>query len=61
MTSTGQPLVRVDGRAKVTGTARYSYEVPMPGAAYAVLVTSAIPRGRIVGMDTAAAERERGG
>src|SRR5205823_4210117 len=38
----------------------YSYEVPVAGAAYAVLVTSGVARGRIVSMDTAAAERERG-
>ena len=60
MSSIGQPLVRADGRAKVTGAARYSYEVSMPGAAYAVLITSGIARGRIVAMDTSAAERERG-
>src|SRR5947209_2989727 len=56
----GQPFVRRDGRAKVTGEARYSYEVGVPGAVYGVLVTSAIAKGRIVEIDTAAAEREDG-
>lgn len=60
MSIIGQPLVRADGRAKVTGQAHYSFDVPMPGAAYAVLITSGIARGRIAGMDTSAAERERG-
>ena len=56
----GQPFVRRDGRAKVTGEAHYSYEVEVPGAAYGVLVTSAIAKGRIVEIDTADAEREEG-
>jgi len=44
----GQPFVRRDGRTKVTGEARYAYETSVPGAAYGVLVTSAIAKGRIV-------------
>ncbi|MFL5426824.1 MAG: xanthine dehydrogenase family protein molybdopterin-binding subunit, partial [Myxococcales bacterium] len=56
----GQPFVRRDGRAKVTGEARYAYETSVPGAAYGVLVTSAIAKGRIVEIDTSAAEREPG-
>jgi xanthine dehydrogenase YagR molybdenum-binding subunit len=58
--SVGQPLVRLDGRAKVTGEARYSAEVPVSGIAYGVLVTSNIARGRIAALDTGAAEREAG-
>jgi len=60
MSTVGKPLVRADGRAKVTGEARYSYEVRVPGAVYAVLVTSGVARGRIVEIDTRAAEREPG-
>ena len=56
----GQPFVRRDGRAKVTGEARYSYEVAVPDAVYGVLVTSGIAKGRIVEIDTSAAEREAG-
>src|SRR4051812_15140686 len=56
----GQPFVRRDGRAKVTGQARYSYEVAVPGAVYGVLVTSGIAKGRIAEIDTSAAEREPG-
>ncbi len=58
--SVGKPLVRADGRAKVTGQARYSAEVQVAGVAYAVLVTSRSARGRIASIDTAAAEREPG-
>ncbi len=48
----GQPFVRRDGRAKVTGEGRYAYEVEVPGAVYGVLVTSGIARGRLVEIDT---------
>jgi xanthine dehydrogenase YagR molybdenum-binding subunit len=51
----GQPLERVDARDKVTGRAKYSAEVPVAGVAYAVMVTSAIAKGRIVDIDASAA------
>jgi xanthine dehydrogenase YagR molybdenum-binding subunit len=59
-TSVGEPLVRADGRAKVTGQARYSAEVQVAGVAHAVVVTSRCARGRLVSIDTAAAEWEPG-
>ncbi|ACT92678.1 xanthine dehydrogenase family protein molybdopterin-binding subunit [Dyadobacter fermentans] len=40
-------LSRVDGAAKVTGTATYSAEYAIPGLAHAVLVTSTIAKGSI--------------
>ena len=58
MTIVGKPLVRADGRAKVTGEAHYSAEEQLPGAVYGVLVTSGIARGRIVEIDSGAAGRE---
>src|SRR5258705_5470259 len=54
--SVGLPMDRVDGPLKVTGRARYSAEFPTPNVAYAVIVTSTVPVGRIIAMDTAAAE-----
>ncbi|HEY2029084.1 MAG TPA: xanthine dehydrogenase family protein molybdopterin-binding subunit [Myxococcales bacterium] len=60
MPSVGKPIPRADGRAKVTGGARYSYEVQVPGAVYGVLVMSHVTRGRILAIDSAAAEREPG-
>ena len=42
--SVGQPLDRRDGRQKVTGGARYTAEVSLPGMTYAALVPSAITR-----------------
>ncbi|MBK4738449.1 xanthine dehydrogenase family protein molybdopterin-binding subunit [Noviherbaspirillum pedocola] len=47
----GAPMDRTDGIAKVTGAARYAAEHPLPNLAYAVLVTSTIPKGRIAGFD----------
>ena len=47
----GQPLPRVDGRAKVTGEARYAVEFNQPNQAYAVIVSSSIGLGRITAID----------
>src|SRR5436305_9731832 len=47
----GTPTSRVDGHAKVTGTARQGAEFRAPDLAYASLVTSTIAKGRIVGID----------
>ena len=41
----GAPINRVDGRLKVTGSARYSAEIPAPDIAYGVIVQSEIARG----------------
>lgn len=59
-TTIGEPITRVDGRAKVTGVAKYAAEFEIPNLAYAVMVTSTIANGRVQGMDTAAAERAPG-
>ncbi|MGU3539012.1 xanthine dehydrogenase family protein molybdopterin-binding subunit [Methylobacterium sp. A54F] len=56
----GRPHVRVEGRAKVTGTALYASDGRDDGVAHAALVTSTIARGRITGFDRAAAEVEPG-
>ncbi len=47
---------RVDGFAKVTGTATYSAEYKTPGVVYACLVGSTIAKGRIKTIDTKKAE-----
>jgi xanthine dehydrogenase YagR molybdenum-binding subunit len=52
----GQEISRVDGPAKVTGAARYSGEITLPGLAYAQIVGAAIASGRITAIDTAEAE-----
>jgi xanthine dehydrogenase YagR molybdenum-binding subunit len=56
----GEPLDRVDGRLKVTGKATYTADWNIPGLTHAVLKVSAIARGRIASIDTAAALRVPG-
>ncbi|MBI0537389.1 xanthine dehydrogenase family protein molybdopterin-binding subunit [Roseomonas sp. KE2513] len=48
-TMIGQPALRIDGRAKLTGRARYASDEVVPNPAHAFLVTSSIARGRIRG------------
>ena len=52
----GTPRSRVDGPAKVTGLARYAGEFTAADLAHGYVVSSAIARGRISAIDTAAAE-----
>jgi xanthine dehydrogenase YagR molybdenum-binding subunit len=49
----GKPTSRVDGRAKVTGAAKYAAEYGVPGLAHGFVVTSAVAKGRIRHIDTA--------
>ncbi|NJP96807.1 xanthine dehydrogenase family protein molybdopterin-binding subunit [Nonomuraea sp. FMUSA5-5] len=51
----GQGVARVDGRAKVTGAARYAADQEVPGALHGFLVMSTIARGEVVEIDTRAA------
>jgi xanthine dehydrogenase YagR molybdenum-binding subunit len=60
MNAVGQPISRVDGRLKVTGGARYTADIPLAAAAHAAIVYSTIASGRIVSIDTAAAENAPG-
>lgn len=54
--SIGKPLDRIDGRHKVTGSARYSAETRINNTTYAVIIQSTIAKGRITSIDTRAAE-----
>ncbi|MGW1759657.1 xanthine dehydrogenase family protein molybdopterin-binding subunit [Streptomyces mirabilis] len=56
----GQPVDRVDGPAKVTGSARYSAEITVPGTTYAAIVGARTARGRITRIDTSEAEDAEG-
>lgn len=56
----GQPLQRLDGRAKVTGTAPYAYEHKLERAIWLYPVQAAIARGRITAIDTRAADAVEG-
>jgi len=56
----GTSTSRVDGFAKVTGSAKYAAEFNVPGLAYGSVVTSTIAKGRIVRIDRSAALRVKG-
>ncbi|MBV9984529.1 xanthine dehydrogenase family protein molybdopterin-binding subunit [Bradyrhizobium sp.] len=56
----GTSTSRVDGRAKVTGTARYAGEFNVPNLAYAAVVTSTISKGRIARIDIGRARAVEG-
>jgi xanthine dehydrogenase YagR molybdenum-binding subunit len=51
----GDPVNRFDGEAKVTGSARYAAEHFPPGLLYGWIVSSPLARGRVAGIDEAAA------
>lgn len=53
----GTPFGRVDGRAKVTGMARYAADFQPPRHLHAVVLNSTVGRGRIVSVDDEAALR----
>ena len=52
----GQPIDRIDGPLKTTGTAPYALDRHdvVPNQAHGYVIGSAIPTGRIVSMDLAA-------
>ena len=56
----GAPLARLDGPEKVTGTARYAYEQPVPHPAYLFPLEAPIASGRITRIDAAGATAEPG-
>ncbi len=57
----GKPMDRVDGRLKVTGGAKYAYEVMQgPATAYGYVVQASIGKGTITAIDAQAAERAPG-
>jgi xanthine dehydrogenase YagR molybdenum-binding subunit len=60
MNAIGQPISRAGGRLKVTGGARYTADIPVAGAVHAAIVHSTIANGRIVSIDTTAAEKAPG-
>ncbi|HET6306689.1 MAG TPA: xanthine dehydrogenase family protein molybdopterin-binding subunit [Rhodopila sp.] len=57
----GKPLDRVDGHLKVSGGARYAYEMAQgPDTTYGFIVQASIGKGRIKAIDTASAEKAPG-
>jgi xanthine dehydrogenase YagR molybdenum-binding subunit len=56
----GQPTERLDGEAKVSGRAKYTADIQLPGMLYAKFANASIPHGKIVSVDTSAAEHYPG-
>jgi xanthine dehydrogenase YagR molybdenum-binding subunit len=56
----GKPINRVDGRERVTGAARYTYDVSPPGTLYAVVLRSPHPHAKVKSVSTARAETAPG-
>src|SRR6202140_1597183 len=56
----GRDTPRVDGPRKVSGLAQYTSDFNLPGMLYAVPVEATIANGRVVKLDTAAAEKMPG-
>jgi len=56
----GDPINRIDGKEKVTGTACYSADIKRSNLAHGVLVMSTIAHGRIRQIDTSAALKVAG-
>jgi xanthine dehydrogenase YagR molybdenum-binding subunit len=56
----GRALSRVEGPEKVTGRARYAYDVRLPGQIYARVLRSPLPHARIRALETARARALHG-
>src|ERR1700760_2266224 len=56
----GKPIDRIDGRMKVTGGARYAYEMQQNNVLYGFVVEASIGKGTIRSVDTRAAEKAPG-
>ena len=56
----GTRQTRVDGPVKVTGRAKYTYDLVRPGMLYGVMVRSPHAHARITAIDTSAAEKMPG-
>jgi xanthine dehydrogenase YagR molybdenum-binding subunit len=59
-TNAADPIDRVDGKAKVTGAARYAADQKVQNMVYGFLVGSTIAKGHIKSIDTKRAERAPG-
>jgi xanthine dehydrogenase YagR molybdenum-binding subunit len=56
----GSRAVRMDAPEKVTGRARYTADIRLPGMAYAIIVRSHVAKGIVKSLDVAAAKKVPG-
>ncbi len=57
LTYIGKPTARYDGPAKAMGKGKYTADVHLPGMLFARMVDASIPHGKVMSVDTSAAER----
>ena len=60
LTIVGRPRTRVDGIARVTGQARYTQDLSLPGMLHVRMLRSPYPRARVRSVDASRAERLAG-
>jgi len=53
-------IPRVDGPEKVSGVARYTHDVRLPGMVYTRLLVSPLPRAKVANLDVDAAKKVKG-
>jgi xanthine dehydrogenase YagR molybdenum-binding subunit len=58
--SIGQPVSRLEGREKVTGSAKYAGEYNVPDLLYGYVINSTITKGKITAIDTSTALSQDG-
>ncbi|MBM3236481.1 xanthine dehydrogenase family protein molybdopterin-binding subunit [Candidatus Poribacteria bacterium] len=56
----GHKVPRLEGADKVTGRAKYTYDVNLPGMLYGAVLRCPYPHARMVQVDTSKAERQEG-
>ena len=56
----GEPVLRRDASQKVSGKAKYTYDINLPGMLYAAVVRSPLPAAKVRSIDTRAAEKIAG-
>jgi xanthine dehydrogenase YagR molybdenum-binding subunit len=56
----GQSIERYDGNQKVSGRAKYTSDIQLPGMLYAKFVNASVPHAKVISIDTSAAEKYPG-
>src|SRR5688500_3444870 len=56
----GTKVARIDGPAKSTGKAKYTFDINLPGMLHAVMLRCPYPHAKVKSIDTSAAEKVKG-
>ncbi|TPV93354.1 MAG: xanthine dehydrogenase family protein molybdopterin-binding subunit [Myxococcales bacterium FL481] len=60
LTQVGKPTPRIDGVLKVTGAAKYTFDIALPGMLFAAVLRCPHPCAKLVALDLQPAERAEG-